>query len=388
MKRGNGWLGFVGALVLVAVALWVAHVREQRKREATAWMGQALFPEMNDPDRVNRLQRMVFESLDGRFEIVKDGDQWIAPGRKNYPVNFDFLRPFLLGMANLNIGQVISDDPAQFASMQLADPGQGLTDTNAVGMRMIGFDDEGRKLFDLIAGKAKQRTLKPAAGGEHPVEDRYIAVGGKAMLMKDLFPFMPNRDHDWFETPLVSDAEDLRVESVTVNPPDGNAFTLQRVGLDDWIMPDLAEGESVNQPRADVLGLLPGVLCFDDLVDPDLPDAITGFDRATRLRFTTDYGVDVVFLIGNPEEGGTRRYVRYEVHPVPDAEWTPEVSNLSTNTTEAEWIEQQRTERTAWIEQQNERIAKWAFLVTPFSLQNMTFTREEFVETSADVKTP
>ena len=154
---------------------------------------------------------------DDAFDVTYDAAKgWLLPARGNYPADFEQVRHTLIGMAALQTVEPKTARADWLSYLGLDTPPKGN------GTAITVSDKAGKTLASVIAGNAAD--LDDAQGGtgvfvRHPGDNQ-------SYLARTVFAFQ-GKLADWLETGVMS-VEPARVNSVTITPQSGGAFTVLR----------------------------------------------------------------------------------------------------------------------------------------------------------------
>ncbi|HEY4276462.1 MAG TPA: DUF4340 domain-containing protein [Rhizomicrobium sp.] len=154
---------------------------------------------------------------DDTFDVVYDPAKgWQLPARGNYPADFEQVRHTLIGMAALEAVEPKTARPDWLSYIGLDTPPKGN------GTAITVSDKAGKPLASVIAGNAAD--LDNAQGGTGVFVRR--PGENQSYLARTVFAFQ-GKLSDWLETGVLS-VEPARVNSVTITPSTGGAFTVLR----------------------------------------------------------------------------------------------------------------------------------------------------------------
>jgi hypothetical protein len=140
-------------LVLAAMAiatLGVAVVTTmERPPSQQAEIGQRLFPEI--AARADDIRAIVMTHRGGQVRIVRDGDRWLVPDRRDYPAAPEKVRQLLIGLGELRAFEAKSKSPSLYPSMEVED----VEATDAKSIRVALLDSSGATIVGVIVGKER-----------------------------------------------------------------------------------------------------------------------------------------------------------------------------------------------------------------------------------------
>ncbi len=205
----------LGALAILSIAL-AAIVLSVRAKESRARFAPGEFLP-GFATRVKEAARIHIVSHDGAFDIdYQPAKGWVLPARGNYPADFDQVRHTLIGLATLESVEpkTARADWLSFVGLDTPPKGDGIAITVT--------DKSDHALAAVIIGHAAD--LDSAQGGSgvfvrHPGDNQ-------SYLARTVFALHGNVA-DWLETGVMT-IEPARLNTVTITPADGAAFTVMR----------------------------------------------------------------------------------------------------------------------------------------------------------------
>jgi len=108
-------LGVVTAVALAGTAVVVV----QRQPATTLAKGQRLFPDLEA--RLGDAATIEVVKHDGKFDIVRHGDDWVVPDKSDYPARADMVRKTLVGLAELETIDAKTRSPELYGRLNLQD---------------------------------------------------------------------------------------------------------------------------------------------------------------------------------------------------------------------------------------------------------------------------
>jgi hypothetical protein len=287
-QRGRALLWLLLAAV-ASVAIAVAAVLSSRTGTSAAAMDEKLFPGLADA-AVNAASIKI-ESPTVFVTLNKDAaGKWTVGDRSNYPANAEGVRALIISVAELNLIERRTADPARLSTLELT------TGKSGNGHAITISDASGKVIAAMVAGKVQTKasgttpgTLFVRRAGE---DQTYLARGGLAIpasvgatLDKTLFKL-----------------DQARIAKIAFTPRGLKAYSLSRATPEtkDFTVDEIPEGKIaadsaiLQTPAAAIAGLT-----FDDVIKADA----VKLDDATKIAFTTFDGLalDLTLLPGGSD---------------------------------------------------------------------------------------
>jgi len=401
MKARNLIILAVVAVVLVALARMTSS-RKGRLSKGQESMGKPLVEALQDAEKVNSVEKLLFESAGGTVTVARVDGRWVAPDKFNYPVKFDSVHDFVTGLVELKTGQPVPD--AQLAELNLLAPGDA--GPGESGTRVTLLDGDGNGVASLVVGKEHRRQ----AGGNSPLgaqfaglgdypDGRFVASGGKACLISETLTNLPDDPKDWLDNDLANMAA-ADIASVTVTEAGGETLALAKdPDGADLKLATLAEDEEMDTTRANNLCSVLSWLDFEDVADPAATDEALGFDKAQTYVATSKKGPVYTLTLGGSPEGTEDRYARlnaaYTPPPIEDEEPEPQADPGEEMTDEEKQAAEEAAAKKAeerlkkQEEQQkladevkalNDRTGGWTYVLKAYEVEAVTADRAYFVK--------
>ncbi len=214
-RRSLGFLVAV-ALCFVAVAIWTLTIGEVGV-SAAAPSTPAL------PGFADRLGEVasVNVSRDGfSGTFVRDGDNWLAADKGNYPAAGAKISQIVRSMADLTLVEPKTQRPELYPRLQVEDPGNGKS-------ALVSVEDKsGKPLAQLIVGKRRYDRLGAGNDGV------YVRKPGDAQswLARGSLD-LSGIPSSWLDRQIV-DLPEKRIAKVVLTQPDGATLVLSRTAPD------------------------------------------------------------------------------------------------------------------------------------------------------------
>jgi hypothetical protein len=148
--------------------------------------------------------------------FVRDGDNWVTVQKSNYPADAAKVRRAVLALADMNLVEPKTREPALYPRLQVEDPGKGKSTLVTIK------DKSGSDLARLIIGKHSYDRLGQGNDGV------YLRKPGdpQSWLARGALDFT-DETPTWLARHIV-DIPDSRIAVVALTQPDGAALTLSR----------------------------------------------------------------------------------------------------------------------------------------------------------------
>lgn len=287
-QRGRSLLWLMLAAI-AAIALASAAVMSTRTGTSASAMDEKLFPGL--ADQAANAASIKIESPTVYVTLNKDvAGVWHVTDRQNYPANPEGVRALIISMAELNLIERRSADPARHDSLEVT------TGKAGNGHAVTISDASGKVIAAMVAGKVQTRasgttpgTLFVRRAGE---DQTYLARGGLA------FPASIGATLDKSFIKL----DQARIAKVVFTPRGLKPYSLSRATPEtkDFSLDEIPEGKVQAEPAVlqTPASAISG-LTFDDVIKSD---AIK-MDDATKILFTTFDGLqlDLTLLPGGSD---------------------------------------------------------------------------------------
>ena len=256
--------------------------------------GGALFPDLLD--RLNEIREVRIVGPDGALTIVPKDQGWALNEKSGYPVDPAQLRNLGLALANLQLVEAKTADPARLARLELEEPGG--TDAKSRLVELKG--PEGSLLASAVIGKASPSLYGSGRGGVYVrrsgENQAWLAAGaldvpGDAMLLIG---------QDVVDVPA-----DL-IARIILQPVGAAPITLARADTAAEFTVDapLPEGRKLDPVKVEFLAsALTGLTMTDVQPAADIPDGA----QRSQVRFETFDGAGIDVAVATVGEGETTR---------------------------------------------------------------------------------
>jgi hypothetical protein len=205
----------VVSVLLASLAVW-----QQSRDDVTASAQTDFFPGF--VKKVRKATHIHIASSASTFDIVFSPQKgWVVPQRYDFPASFDLVRRTLVGMAALVTIEPKTANPAWLHFVGLDAPPKG------TGIAITVSNEKGETLAALIAGRSEDIGDSSGAIGlfvRRPDETQ-------SWLARSVFDPRPLVS-DWLDK-TVMDVDRARIQSVTFQPANGQAFAVSRAKPSD-----------------------------------------------------------------------------------------------------------------------------------------------------------
>jgi hypothetical protein len=252
------------AAVLLAAGVWMSLHRSNQQTELG---GARVFADLKPA--IGDVQEIRLSKGDGsRTTLRKDADGWTVVERQ-YPADMTRVRELALALANLEIVERKTQDPANYAKLGVEPP-----DTPTASSTLV----------EVVAGKNSWSLIVGKGAGASAV---YVRKPSEAvsLLAEPLVAADPDQKR-WIDR-LIADLPGTRIHEVAVRNAKGPAYLLTRAerGASDVVLSPIPKGRTPVSAMA-LNGQAEALtsLHFDDVRAASSPPA-TAVDRATYRAF-------------------------------------------------------------------------------------------------------
>jgi hypothetical protein len=223
-----------------------------------------------------------FKQSDGRWTVVEKG---------GYPADQERVRKLLLQLAELELVEPKTDRPELLARLDLDDPASGNSTLVDLG------DRSGASAGQIVIGRRRPSDIEGGEEGVYvrkPDSDQAWLARGSFDLGGDALAWVDRR---------IVDIPVVRVASVVLTAPDGNAVVVARSSADQPFAIDGLATDAKPKPD-DALAAPAGALEALDLADvkPASEQPIPE-DSVATAAFTTFDGLVVGLRLSPPDKG-------------------------------------------------------------------------------------
>ena len=300
------------ALATVASVALAVHAVGQRDLpiQAEAVAGP-MFPGLLD--RVNDVREVHIVGPDGILTVVQKDQGWALQEKSGYPVDPEQLRKLVLGVANLQLVEAKTADPARLGRLDLQEPGSEAAKSRLVELK--GAD--GRTLAAAVIGKTTPSLYGTSHGGI------YVRRGGENQSWLASGTLDVPGDALMLLGGEVVDVPVEQVAQVVLRAPDGSALTLSR--------PDAAAEFTVDVPLPEGRKLDPAKVEFVTaaltalrMTDVQPASALPPEAERRQARFQTFDGLPIEVTLATVGEGeNAKHWLTFRADPPASADPAP-----------------------------------------------------------------
>jgi len=388
-------------IVLVSLAAvlgglaYLTSSKKSRLRAGAEAMGKHVFPQLQDSAAVNQVEHLAFETMGRTVNVARVDNVWVAPGKYNYPVDFEKVRDFVRKLTDLKVGQVVAPGQKQMEDLNLISPAEAESGKGGqTGTLVKLMDGKGKLLAELVVGKEHMKKPEPGSQfgryGGYP-DGRYVAAAGKAYLVAETLSSVPEDDKSWLDDDLLNISSSEILE-LSITGKDGQKLTLKRPDENGALaVADLTEDEEMETSKVNGLANLLSYLTFSDVVDPESTDVALGMDVPTVYVARTKKGKTCTLTIGGSPEGSKDRYLRLAAVYVPPEGEAPEggageaAKDGGEEDEEALKKKEEQEKLALEVRDLNDRVAKWTYLVRSYKIDELTTDRNAVVKEKGKV---
>lgn len=227
-------------------------------------------------DRVNDAAAVTVASKNGTFTLEKTEAGWGMRDKGGYPVDFDMVKALVLGLAELEVLEQKTSNPAYYAKLGVEEVGP-----EAASKRVKVEDAAGTVLADLVIGNARASSARGAGAGSLYVREQ----GAPTSFEVSGTLRVDDAASNWLDKQIIK-LDKQRVRRVEIRHPDGEVVAVEKADATDehFEVLEFPEGrEPVWEGIGDSIGGGLGWVNLED-VGPDLVD----FDahEITTTQFT------------------------------------------------------------------------------------------------------
>lgn len=280
-RKHFSWLLIVTAVVAVVVLLLPGRTGHESGYTRTPFLPE-LQTQVNDLDwlRIRGAGGAVIATLQ------RADDHWRVEEAHGYRADWDRLRSFLADLAQAEIAEPKTDNPAYYDRLGVED-----VSAPAAGGLQIEFAEATGLPAVIVGNRAEGR------GGRYA---RRADTAASALLDRSLD--LPTAAKDWLETAIV-DIADSEVVEVDIDHADGERVVARKIAADDehFELQDVPEGREIRSAwTVDSLASALSALSLEAVA----PQGDVDWDGAVRFSLVTAdglrIGVDAVAVTPEP----------------------------------------------------------------------------------------
>ncbi len=202
-------------------------------------------------------QRLAVTTPKGSYALAKQDGHWVLPDKADYPADSGKVGAFLATLADMDLLEPKTADPARYADLSLGDPG-GAT---GAGKSVTIGDAGGHPLAAAIFGRAAP-SLGRTGGG------LYLRRAGEAQSwLASGLPTIPDTAERWMDRSLFDLSDATAIKTATITDVDGKTILAEfrdKPADVDFSARQALPGKP-DQSKLDSLGATPVSLEFDDV---------------------------------------------------------------------------------------------------------------------------
>jgi hypothetical protein len=224
----------------------------------------------------------IASKKNGTFDVVfKPNKGWVLPQKNDYPASFEEVNKTLVALAALETIEPKTARPDWLHYIGLDDPAHG-----GDGVDITVSDDRSRVLAAIVIGKAAD------IGDANGATGLFVRKPNDPQSWLVRAEYTPRSDRtDWIDKNVL-DIDRTRIQSTTVDLPDGKSFELRREKRTDtaFTLAEIPAGREMGDPStADGLATAITGLTFDDIK----PSKDMDFSNGTKLVTKTFDGLAI-----------------------------------------------------------------------------------------------
>jgi hypothetical protein len=228
----------------------------------------------------------IVSKKNGTFDVAfKPNKGWVLPQKNDYPASFEEVNKTLVSLAALETIEPKTSRADWLHYIGLDDPAHG-----GDGVAITVSDDRGKVLASIVMGKTADIGDTSGATG------LFVRKPGDAQSWLVRAQYVPQSDQtDWIDKNIL-DIDRTRIQSATVDLPDGKSFELRREKRTDsaFTLAAIPPGREMGDASsADGLATAITGLSFDDIK----PEKDVDFSNPTKVVTRTFDGLVVTTAI-------------------------------------------------------------------------------------------
>ncbi len=214
--------------VIIGLLLLLLVIRSNDFDDATVG-ARVLLPEFKALANAVNAVRVKRPATDESVTLNLDDSKWVVGERDGYPADVGKLRQLIVALADAQILEEKTSNPAHYDKLGVGDP-----------------DDGGNGTKVIIT--APEATYEVILGNTAQGESRYARVTGDATsYLVDQNPDLPQTAGDWL-LPDVVDIRSERIKRVTITHADGETIVIEKTDREqtDFNVADVPEGRELS----------------------------------------------------------------------------------------------------------------------------------------------
>lgn len=351
------------AVVVAAVALRggtsSAEESTAKQKLLPALSGSGTDGANSTADRRNAITSIRIQRAEGGYTLHKVDDTWTIQDRGDFPVQMDQVRKLVNALGDATTIEAKTSDPTKYEKLGVQDV--DAPDSKSVLVTLAGKD--GSEIAKLIVGK------EPESSGIQVSKQRYVRRAGEAQSwLADLQLDLHERATDWMAKEVVKVPQDS-VRSIEIRQPDGETLLVDRASKEtkDFTLHGVPEGKEPTYPT--VANSLATGLEYVNLEDV-APAGDVDFSTGTGpiARYTTFDGLVVTVTTKDQDGKAYASFVAsYEAPPAAEAKPEGAKEDGSEGEATPPAAVKSAAEVQAEVTQLNERLSKWAYVISSYS---------------------
>lgn len=376
----------IAVVVIVATAFvlhWWSNRPETKKHYQT---GDEVLPDFP----VNEVSEIIIKSSNTKVELAKKKQKWEVLDRYGYPADFEQLRNFMVNLSTLTIAHNIAAAPEQYGRLLLEVP-QADKPNASGGVQVIFKNESGQQLSEVVMGKMHQQKM-PTGGPSWP-DGRYIRVVHEqsddltALVIETFRNIVPDPS-EWLDDEFVAVEN---IVEMTLKEGGQLKWRLVRKNTDAELQLEGFKPSDTKEADANAIRSAASAFqhaSFEDIADPETPDAETGLDNPLIVTAQTTQGMLYTFKIGKQNEAGNY-YLRIHVNFVPSPDESKKAENLektgANNEDSGKNADQQSKGLTPGELRQkakelNAKFSPWIYLVPEYTVKKVNKRHSDFIK--------
>lgn len=362
MKSRNLILLIVAAVVLVTIAITTSNKTNRTSSEDSTGLVLADLP-------VNDISKVVMSSNEGTLTLEKVAGTWICRERFDHPIKFDQLSEMVVSLSEMKMPVPVDADESIKAELKMFMP----PDQNA-GTVLSLYESNGNKLASILFGALRMHRSDPEAGIPEQPEGQYISLdGGKTvMLIADTIKYMRPLYTPWMNRDIMN-VSPKQVERISIKRPDEKEVIFTKDDEGFLVMHGLSKNEELNPSSFRRVDAALSRLECEDIANPSMSDEELGMDNPIVFSIETGKGRIYTTRLGAKVNEKGSHYMRLS------ASARPPKQKPTTEETDAEKDALDQSQLEADVKAFNRRFSQWTYVVSAYTTDSMTPTREILV---------
>ena len=374
----------------VAIVL-VGSVFMARSGRQSTWQGQATAETLLPNFPVNDVTGLEITGKGGTVKLVRKDDGWRVAERFDYPASYSTLKEFIVKMGEMKAAQSVKVGASQYGRLNLEEPGKGENS----GTKVVFTGKDGKALQTLVFGKEHTKKTDDAApanpmmgmmgggGGSWP-DGRYLLLpeSNRVVLVSDSFSAVDPDPTRWLEKEFFK-LTDIKDGRLTVADQEVWSVSRDSKTAELALAGPVPEGKEVDTGKLSSIKSAFGWASFTDVADPALKPEEMGMDTP-RTYTARDFDGFVYTVRIGKETGDGKVYVQAEAAFDGPKERTPEADEKPEDKPKKDdEFAKKLQENKDKAEVTNRRLKGWTYVVSTYTVDSVTKTREELLKDKA-----